>query len=786
MKFLYACLRLRYLRPVVLTMLLNSLIGTGALEAAGLGSFVLVQNGSFETASGTVRIDSFEIATHPVTNLQYAEFVKATGRPAPPYWEKGLIPPGMEQWPVTFVNGSDASEYCHWRSKAEGRSYRMPTAAEFEYAARGGLQGKQYPWGDEEPAGRANFDPDGKRSFGEWRKWMKPVKSYPANGYGLYDMAGNVWQMIFADGQGRTPLRGGSWARTANRLRCESINSVPAAMRHPDIGFRLVRAPAGANHFSVVKRAVLAMRRGDGAVYVGWRMLESDEAQTGYHVYRSIRPDAAGERITSAPIADSTNFVDRDVPKAARMYYRVRPVDSAGKEGSPSEWADVDAQTAGSYVIATFRPSGKGPYSVNFGDLDGDGTLDGLVRSGNGFTEESADPGIPAELEAFSNSGRQLWRRPLARHNLCGGIATNLPFNVYDLDGDGKAEVIARVQDGERIYLAILDGLTGEIIRKTPWRELASDRHRAHIAIAYLDGRTPAIVTQTGLYVNEIFDAYSSDLKNLWTFESFGETSGSGCHYIAVADVDDDGRDEIFDGTTVINADGRMRWSIYRGHPDIVIIKRILPGTKDRQVFFAVETGMHAGAYVVDAKSGNMIWKYSNEEDPAWKHAHLGWVADIWKGSPGLEILTNRDGHDANSKVLFSSEGKILADPMAGDWRPVNWTGQETRDLVSKDAKQLGRFDGRTVQGLPEAGPATLSGCSCPLAADLVGDFRDEIVCWGTLKGGVAAIQVLSNFAPVQRKEPARMEDREYRLWVARNRGGAHGYPTYFDWQPKP
>lgn len=785
MRFLYASPRLRRLGPAILAATVLLISTTPLLEAVGTDDYVLVQKGVFQTGSGTVRLDSFEIASHPVTNLQYAEFVKAAGHPAPPYWENGVAPRGMEQWPVTFVNGSDANAYCRWRSKVEGRIYRLPTAAEFEYAARGGLEGKRYPWGDEEPIGRANFDPDANRSFGDWRKWMKPVKSYPANGYGLYDMAGNVWQMILAEGQGRTPIRGGSWARTATRLQSASSNSVPNEMRHPDIGFRPVRAPAGSSHFSVVRRAVLAMPGADGTVYVGWRMLESDEARTGYHVYRSLRPDAAGERLTSAPIADSTNFVDLEAPKASRIYYRVRPVDSAGLEGAPSEWADVNAGAAVSHVVTTFRPSGKGPYSVNFGDLDGDGILDGLVRSGNGLTEGSPDPGIPAELEAFSSSGRQLWRRPLARHGLCGGIATNLPFNVYDLDGDGKAEVIARVQDGEQMYLAVLDGLTGNIVRKTRWREMASDRHRAHLAIAYLDGRTPAIVTQTGLYVNEIFDAYSSDLTNLWTFRSFGETSGSGCHYIAVADVDDDGRDEIFDGTTVINPDGRMRWSIYRGHPDIVIIKRILPSTKDRQVFFAVETNMHAGAYVVDAKSGNTIWKHNSEEDMAWNHAHLGWVADIWKASPGLEILTNRDGHDTNRRVLFSSAGAVLADPLEGDWRPVNWTGQETRDLMSKDAKQLGRFDGQRVQGSERPGPATMARCSCPLSADLIGDFRDEIVCWGTLKGGVPAIQVLSNFTPVQRKEPARMEDREYRLWVARNRGGAHGYPTYFEWQPQ-
>jgi hypothetical protein len=74
-------------------------------------------------------------------------------------------------------------------------------------------------------------------------------------------------------------------------------------------------------------------------------------------------------------------------------------------------------------------------------------------------------------------------------------------------------------------------------------------------------------------------------------------------------------RDEVFNGTTLLNPDGTVRWSIYRLHPDIVSVKRMLPGGKDRQVFFAVESNIHAGAYLVDARSGKIIWKVNREDD---------------------------------------------------------------------------------------------------------------------------------------------------------------------------
>ena len=72
----------------------------------------------------------------------------------------------------------------------------------------------------------------------------------------------------------------------------------------------------------------------------------------------------------------------------------------------------------------------------------------------------SRDPGVPVELEAFTSYGRSLWRRPLVFHDHCFGNANNVPVVVFDLDGDGKAEVIARLQEGDKVYVAVLDGMT--------------------------------------------------------------------------------------------------------------------------------------------------------------------------------------------------------------------------------------------------------------------------------------------------------------------------------------
>jgi len=769
--------------------------------AASAADFVLIKGGILRPGRPPVRVDDFEMQARPVTNAEYAVFVAEAKYTPPQHFEGGKPPAGMENWPVIFVNRHDAAAYIAWLSRKDKRVYRLPTAAEFEYAARAGNADATYPWGKEPPEGKANYDPKGDRTFAQWRQHLQPVGSHPPHPWGLHDMAGNVWQMIDSYPDYATArfkyriesavemengLAGGSWARSAYYLRCGVRGGASSGIRHPDIGFRLVREPAGATHFRRQPRRVVAAPAGGGAVYLSWQLLPGDPAAVGFHIYRSGRRDASGERVTTEPVRDSTNYLDRDAPQPARLYYRVRAVNAQGLEGPPSEWAAVEPGGERTGLVAAFEATTRqGGATPVFGDLDGDGILDAVLRLDNNIREMSRDPGVPVELEAVSSYGRSLWRRPLVRHDQCFGSSSNVPVVVWDLNGDGKAEVIARLAEQETVYLAVLDGMSGRVLRKTPWTAMVSDftksSTRIHMAVACLDGKTPAVITQTGLYENEVFDAYDARLRKLWTFRSFGETNGSGSHHVDIADVDGDGRDEVFNGTTVLNPDGTVRWSIYREHPDIVAVKHILPGSKDRQVYYAVESGVHAGAYLVDAKTGKIIWKLNREDDPRWAHAHVGWAADIWEGSPGMEMLTNRDGHESKDQVLFSATGRILMNPFPPGWRPVNWSGGAVRELMSGSGKQLARFTGGAVEPLPGAGPNEASG-GCSMVADLAGDYRDEVVCSGRTKEGAPVIYVFTNTQPIARREITRTANREYRLWMARNMGG--GYGSYFEWEP--
>jgi formylglycine-generating enzyme required for sulfatase activity len=145
-----------------------------------------------------VTIDEFWCGIHPVTNAQYRAFVDATGyltmreraRPERPFWNEFAE---YEAHPVIGINWLDAAAFCQWAG------LRLMTEAEWEYAARGGLEGAEFPWGNEPAGDRCNWRSARKKPsllrFSDWGG-LTPVDSYAPNGYGLFDMSGNVWEWV--------------------------------------------------------------------------------------------------------------------------------------------------------------------------------------------------------------------------------------------------------------------------------------------------------------------------------------------------------------------------------------------------------------------------------------------------------------------------------------------------------------------------------------------------------------------------------------------------------------
>ncbi len=261
----------------------------------------------------------------------------------------------------------------------------MPTTAEFEYAASGGAADRLYPWGDDAPAGRANFDPQGDRAFNRWADFLQPAATGEPNAFGLRGMSGNVWQMAIARADPaiatfryrmddpdllETALMGGSWARTVDYLQRGAVEGLGSGIRYPDAGFRPVRAPSGQD-WRLQPRRLTAIAQGQKGILLGWSVLADDPPGRGFHVYRAASREHDGFRITTQPITDRSTYLDGTADGGRRFHYYVCPVDATGRPGRRSEWIGVTASdVTPTNAIVTFellyRQGGLVPV---FGDL---------------------------------------------------------------------------------------------------------------------------------------------------------------------------------------------------------------------------------------------------------------------------------------------------------------------------------------------------------------------------------------------------------------------------------
>ena len=195
-----------------------------------------------------VELDAFECALHPVIQTQYAEFLRATNHETPREWPFALT---VADLPVTGVSWIDAQAFCRWRTES-GDPMRLPTEAEWEYAARGGLAGALYPWGDMIP----EWVPQrGKGPLGG--PWSVTVGE--RNGFGLFGIGGNIHEWCadwyagdyYAQSPARNPTgpasgrrrasRGGAWRHDITVSRCAQRSRIDPSFRYTDYGFRVVR-----------------------------------------------------------------------------------------------------------------------------------------------------------------------------------------------------------------------------------------------------------------------------------------------------------------------------------------------------------------------------------------------------------------------------------------------------------------------------------------------------------------------------------------------------------------
>ncbi len=566
-----------------------------------------------------------------------------------------------------------------------------------------------------------------------------------------------------------------------------------------------------------LNRGVVAINQGDGNIFVSWRMFGTDPDDIGFNIYRSI--DNVTVKLNREPIIDRTCFQDTGVDLSHSVSYYVKPVRNEREQSASKPYVIEAGAPVQPYIsIPLQTPEGTTPNDASTGDLDGDGEYEIVLhQASRGRDNSRRGTTGPAILQAYKLDGTLLWTVNLGKNIREGAHYTQ--FMVYDLDGDGRAEIACKTADGtvdgagntigdEKAdyrnddgyilagpeFLTVFDGETGEALVTTDYipprhqetlqpkpqqiKEIWGDDYGNRVdrflaCIAYLDGKRPSLVMCRGYYTRTVLAAWNwrgGRLTHLWTFDSDDGTAGNreyrgqGYHSLSVGDIDGDGKDEIVYGACAIDDDGKGLYTTGLGHGDALHLSDIDPGRPGLEIFGIHERPSHPhGANLREALTGRVIWGLKLG-DPG-----RGLSMDIDPRHRGYECWTN------NSDGLYSCEGEKISDAKPrscnmGIW----WDGDLLREILDGSRRGGAYIDkwiherGETER-LLDGGKydcVTNNGTKANpcLHADILGDWREEVI-WRTRDGN--ELRIFTTTIPAENRMYTLMHDPIYRLSVA-------------------
>ncbi|WP_159079525.1 rhamnogalacturonan lyase [Plantactinospora sp. BC1] len=559
-------------------------------------------------------------------------------------------------------------------------------------------------------------------------------------------------------------------------------------------------APADAHGTTEKLNRGLIAIRSDKGNFVSWRLLRSDPAGIAFNVYRGAL------KVNATPITKATSYLDAGAPADAS--YSVRPV-TGGVELLSAAESEVVPFATSRDVPLQIPPGGSTPsgesysYSANdasVGDLDGDGEYEIVLKWDPSNAKDNSQSGYTGNvyIDAYKLNGTRLWRIDLGRNIRAGAHYTQ--FQVFDYDGDGRAEVAMKTADGTRSgtgqvignanadhrnssgyilagpeFLTMFNGQTGAVLSTvnyepargnvSSWGDNYGNRvDRFLAATAYVDGQRPSLIMARGYYTRAVIVAWdfrNGSLTRRWTYDSgnSGGAYGQGNHNLSVADVDSDGRDEIIYGAATINDNGSLMYSTGFGHGDALHVGDLIPSRAGIEVFTIHESGNQPAADVHAGSNGQVIWQRPNNggsEGPG-----RGVAADIYAGNPGAEFW----GSGTNMGNLYNSSGASIGrNPSSANF-VIWWDGDAQRELL--DGTRIDKYGtGGDTRLLTGSGVASNNGTkSTPaLSADILGDWREEVI-WRTSNN--SALRIYSTTDSTSISRPSLMQDRQYRVAVA-------------------
>ncbi|MDD6483661.1 MAG: hypothetical protein PUF72_03685 [Clostridiales bacterium] len=619
--------------------------------------------------------------------------------------------------------------------------------------------------------------------------------------------------------------------RRMTRLLSTVICLAMTASVMPAAGTPGVSAAEQTKQMEYLTRGLTAVRV-DGGVYLSWRLLGTESLSQTYDIYRD------GKLIISG--LDATNYTDTE-GFAYNKYRVVKTGESAAGEPDCEVWQN-------SYIdIPLNRPEGgvtksqeSYTYSVNdtsVGDVDGDGEYEYIIKWDPSNSKDNSSHGYTGNvlLDCYKMDGTQLWRIDLGINIRAGAHYTQ--FIVYDLDGDGKAEMALRTtcgsKDGNGNYvsaagsnltwggyndgsdlrqsgsksghiikgpdwLTVFNGETGAAMKTvdyypqrgsvSSWGDSYGGRSERYLAgVAYLDGATPSLIMCRGYYEKAAMAAWKWDGSNLtmqWgkTYTSSdGGLYAQGNHQLSVADVDEDGCDEVIFGSAVMDNNGTVLNRTGHGHGDALHVSDF-NNDGEQEIFQVHEESTYYKSFGAELRKGK----------DATILAKVGASADVGRGvianvddeyaaantsAPSLfwsvadEKLYDFGGNVVTRTVTTVDAGNVVTSEENAP-RPASynffiyWDGDLGRELLDRNriekytvengTQRLETFSGVHYNNSSKATPA--------LSADIMGDWREEVL-FGTDDN--KALRIYMSTTPTDYKLTTLMHDSQYRCAVA-------------------
>lgn len=567
-------------------------------------------------------------------------------------------------------------------------------------------------------------------------------------------------------------------------------------------------------------RGLTVSNAGTGT-FVSWRLLGTDDPKAAFTLFRN------GEKIAEISGNDPTSYYD-----AAGSVENVYTLKDASGAESPTfitlgnyykdHYGHASYKTIQLDVPADLTmPDGSTcsytPNDMSVGDLDGDGEYELVLKWDPSNARDNGVDGYSGNvyIDAYEMDGTKLWRIDLGRNIRAGAHYTQ--FMVYDLDGDGLAEVAMKTSDGTvdgwgnvigdasadyrtdagRIlsgneYLTVFSGKTGAALSTIDyvpgrdatdaWGDTWGNRsERMLAAIAYLDGVHPSLIMTRGYYAAAYMVAFDFDGKNLtqrWILASTKDGEGifgEGNHNISVGDLDGDGFDEIVFGSAAVNHDGTLRYRTGFGHGDALHLSDMDPDNPGLEVWDVHEEKLNA-TYTEELrdKDGNVIWGtlQATYGDGTGVDNGRGFAADIDSTNRGFEMWSTTSGG------IRTVDGSVLSTVTPSyDFR-LYFDGDLQDELLDATGNhgsggKLEKWNS-TTQGIERflsfynINSSTLNNdtkANPCISADIFGDWREEFIVRSSTDPSVVNI-IATNYTTPHRVYTL-MHDRQYRESVA-------------------